>query len=171
EAGTSSSVVTSRTGMRAAAMLAIQAPPTLWACTMSTCSEKIRRSRTRAPRLSLNGLTVAFTSGAHSPPHAVSSETSGPSSAATTARAGLHQRGGHVERGAGNGLLAQGRHDLQDGRARQGARVRMAVVVAHGGHSLDRRRLVCRSGILVFNAGRRRNTPDSKHAPKAGFPK
>src|SRR5262249_50388751 len=74
-------------GIRAAAMLAIQAPPTLWACTMSTCSEKIRRSRTRAPRLSLNGLTVAFTSGTQSPPHAVSSETSGPSSAATSARA------------------------------------------------------------------------------------
>src|SRR5262245_51567100 len=67
-------------------MLAIQAPPTLWACTMSTCSEKIRRSRTRAPRLSLNGLTVALTSGTQSPPHAVSSETSGPSSAATSAR-------------------------------------------------------------------------------------
>jgi len=87
------------------------------------------------------------------------------------ARAGLHQRGGHVERGAGNGLLAQGRHDLQDGRVRQGAWVRMAVVVAHGGHSLDPRRLVCRSGILVFNGGRRRNTPDANRAPKAGFPK
>src|SRR5262249_51220259 len=87
EAGTSSSVLTTRTGIRAAAMLAIQAPPTLCACTISTPSEAIRRPRMRAPRLSLNGLTVAFTSGTHSPPHAVSSATSGPSSAATSARA------------------------------------------------------------------------------------
>src|SRR5262249_35441292 len=43
--------------------------------------------RIRGPGVSLNGLTVAFTSGTHSPPHAVSSATSGPSSAATSARA------------------------------------------------------------------------------------
>ena len=87
------------------------------------------------------------------------------------ARAGLRQRAGHVERGAGDGFLAQGWHDLQDDRARQGARAHMAVVVAHGGHSLDPRRLVCRSPILVFNGSRRRNTPDANRAPKARFPK
>src|SRR5262249_19243482 len=55
--------------------------------------------------------------------------------------------------------------------ARQGARAHMAVVVAHGGHSLDLRRLVCRAPILVFNGSRRRNTPDANRAPKARFPK
>src|SRR5712672_1539953 len=68
-------------------MLAIQAPPTLWACTMSTRSDAISFSSVRALRLSLSGLAVAFTSGTHSPPKALSSAASGPSSAATSARA------------------------------------------------------------------------------------
>jgi hypothetical protein len=49
------------------------------------------------------------------------------------AGAGLQQRGSNSERGAGRGLLAQGRHDLQDGRAGQCARrsVRVVAFVAH----------------------------------------
>ena len=85
--GTSGSVVTIHTPIRAAAMLAIQAPPTLCACTISIRSDAIRRSKARALLLSRNGLTVALTSGIHSPPDAVSSATSGPSSPATSARA------------------------------------------------------------------------------------
>src|SRR4030088_541610 len=68
-------------------MLAIQAAPTLWACTMSTRSAAISFSSVCALRLSLSGLAVAFTSGTHSPPNALSSDASGPSSAATSARA------------------------------------------------------------------------------------
>ena len=83
----SGSVVTSRTAIRAAVKLAIQAPPALCACTISMRSEAITRWRARALRLSRNGLTVALTSGTHSPPDAVSSPTSGPSSAATSTRA------------------------------------------------------------------------------------
>lgn len=85
--GTSGSVVTSQIGVCAAAMLAIHAPPALCACTMSIRSEAMRRSRVRALLLSWNGLMVAFTRGTHSPPDPVSSATSGPSSAATMARA------------------------------------------------------------------------------------
>src|SRR5262249_1211699 len=49
------------------------------------------------------------------------------------AGARLYQRRSHVERGAGDRPLAQGRHDLQDGRVRQGVQGRRAIVVAHGG--------------------------------------
>ncbi len=48
---------------------------------------------------------------------------------------GLPQRGGDVERGAGDGFLAQSRDDLQDCRANQGGRVSLRVVIAHGVHS------------------------------------
>ena len=85
--GTSGSVVTSQTAICEAAKWAHHAPPALCACTMSTRAPAISSSSWRALRLSLNGLKVSFASGTHSPPKALSSSDSGPSSAATTARA------------------------------------------------------------------------------------
>src|ERR1700730_6698061 len=157
--------------MRAVAMRAIQAPPMLCACTISTCSEAIRRSRVRALRLSLNGLNVAFTSGAHSPPKAVSSPTSGPSSAATSARA--------PDCTSAEATLSAVR---ATGSSRKAGRICRTVAFAKvcGGawlsslcteaNSLDPHRLVCRSGILVFNGGARRNTPAASVRPKPGSP-
>src|SRR5215831_19052902 len=171
ESGTSSSVVTSNTGIRRAAMLAIQAPPTLCACTISTCSEAIRRPRMRALRLSLNGLTVAFTSGAHSPPMAVSSPTSGPSSPATSARA--------PDCTSAAATLSAVRATGPSRKAGTICRTVASAKVCGGAglsslcteaNSLDPDRLVCRSGILVFNGGTRRNTPTASVRPKPGSP-
>src|SRR5262249_17636995 len=77
------------------------------------------------------------------------------------ARADFPQRRGHIYRSAGDRLLAQCRHDLQDGRCGHSARVCLPLVVAHGVLSLAPRRLVCRSAVLVFNGCRGPNMPPS----------
>src|SRR6516165_5743416 len=152
-------------------MLAIQAPPTLCACTISTCSEAIRRPRMRALRLSLNGLTVAFTSGARSPPKAVSSPTSGPSSPASSARA--------PDCTSAAATLSAVRATGPSRKAGTICRTVASAKVCGGAglsslcteaNSLDPDRLVCRSGILVFNGGTRRNTPAASVRPKPGSP-
>ena len=86
-AGASGSEVTSQTAIRAAAARALQAPPALWACTMSMRSAVTRLSRIRAFLRSRIGLRAALGRFIHSPPNALSSPTSGPSSAAIRARA------------------------------------------------------------------------------------
>src|SRR5438034_2650391 len=160
--GTSGSVVTSKTEVCAAAMLAIHAPPALCACTMSIRSEAIRRCRLWAPLLSWNGLTVAFTRGTHSPPDPVSSATSGPSSAATSARA-------PISRSAAATLSAV----RAAGSSRNAGTICKTVAPAKvRGCSLSSlltefisfapRRLVCRRGMLVFNGRTGPNTPRAR---------
>ena len=126
--------MTSQTAICAAAIWALHAPPMLWAWMMSMRSCAISCSRVCAFFLSLNGLMVALTSGTHSPPNDLSSaDQRSVIGGDQGAGAELQQRVGDVDGGAGDRVLAQRRHDLQYGRARQRARarLRLAVTVAH----------------------------------------
>ena len=137
-AGASGSEVTSQTAIRAAAARALQAPPALWACTMSMRSAVTRLSRILAFLRSRSGLRAALGRFIHSPPNALSSPTSGPSSAAIRARAPACSRAKRdVEGGPGAGLLEHRRHDLQYGGAGERAprNARPLEAVAHRGAS------------------------------------
>jgi len=86
------------------------------------------------------------------------------------AGAGLHQRRSHVERGAGDRLLAQGRHDLQDGRVRQGGRGRRAIVVAHGGQFPRPGSACLPLGHPCIQWRHAAKHARRERAPKTGFP-
>jgi len=85
--------------------------------------------------------------------------------------AGLYQRRGYVECGAGDRLLAQRRYDLQDGRVRQGVRRRMAIVVLHG-DQFPRPASACLPlGHPCIQWRHAAKHARGKRAPKTRFPK
>jgi hypothetical protein len=87
------------------------------------------------------------------------------------AGAGLYQRRGYVERGAGDRLLAQRRYDLQDGRVRQGVRGRMAIVVLHGGQFPRPASACLPLGHPCIQWRHAAKHARRKRAPKTRFPK
>ena len=87
------------------------------------------------------------------------------------AGARLHQRRSHVERGAGDRPLAQGRHDLQDGRVRQGVRGRRAIVVVHGGQFPRPASACLPLGHPCIQWRHAAKHARRKRAPKTRFPK
>ena len=148
-------------------MLAIQAPPTLWACTMSTRSEAIRRFKsacaTPEPERIDRGIHERN-------PFAAEGREFGtragpprrPRARGRRIAAARRRRSSAVR---ADGLLAQSRHDLQDRRAGQGARrsLRVVAFVAHGAYFLGRHRPVCRRRACI----QWRHAAKTRHGPPA----
>jgi hypothetical protein len=108
--------VTSQNAIRAAATRALQAPPALCACTISTRSAEFDPFPAEGPQLAHQGAVV----GRDQRP-----------------RTGLQQGKRHIDGGAGIGLFVQSRHDLQYGGAGERAprNPYPLEVGAHGGAS------------------------------------